>query len=541
MAGLSGGGGRRHRDPAKSKQRTTTTTTQAAGPGLTPSGVLVPMSPELVAENARPGSPWWVSTAQAPRAIEGFASQVSAVSGDPVALFVNTRAAAFHVEAYRMGWYGGMGGRLVWRSPNVAGMQQPAPTVTPGVNTVECRWAPSVVVPIGPDWFPGAYLLKLVGSGGEQQYVPLCIRDDTSTAAFVVQHSVTTWQAYNLWGGYSLYYGRRAGGLAFTQSPGNGDFTHRARIVSFDRPYPSNWASGAADFIGNELPVVLHAERLGLDVTYATDIDLHQHPERLHQHRCLISLGHDEYWSAPMRQGALDAVAAGVNIAFLGANACYRQIRLQSSPVGVDRLQVCYKSAAEDPMTGHDNALVTVNWPQPPVNEPECILTGSTYQDIGAKADMVVTDPSHWVLAGTGLRAGQHLPDVVRGEFDRYVPGQQGPTDVDVVAHSPVANRRGNASDITWYTAPGAGGGGVLDTGNASWVGALADNAGGFPQNILPAPVPGITTTLLRVMENVYSVLGAGPAGATHPSAGTWRAVYSTPSASTTPPATHSA
>jgi hypothetical protein len=87
----------------------------------TANGVLIPASSAIMAENAKPGHLWWVTTAQAPRAIEGYASQVSAITGDTVTLFVNTGAASFHVEAYRMGYYGGIGGRLVWWSDEVPG------------------------------------------------------------------------------------------------------------------------------------------------------------------------------------------------------------------------------------------------------------------------------------------------------------------------------------------------------------------------------------------------------------------------------------
>ena len=106
-------------------------------------------------------------------------------------------------------------------------------------------------------------------------------------------------------------------------------------------------------------------------MTYWTDIDLHARPQLLANHRCLFSLGHDEYWSTPMRQGAAAANAGGVNLAFLGANACYRQIRLQPTSVGPNRLQVCYKDAAEDPLAREATVLTTVNWNQAPVNNPE--------------------------------------------------------------------------------------------------------------------------------------------------------------------------
>ncbi len=369
-------------------------------------GVTLPTSAAIVAENARRGHAWWVTTPQQSGDIEGYASQVSATLGDTVTLFVSTKASQFHVEAYRMGYYQGIGGRLIWQSAEVPGIRQPLPLLIAPTNTIECRWAPSLTFTIDRTWIPGVYLLKLVGAGGEQQFVPLCVRDDTSRAAVVIQQSVTSWQAYNRWGGYSLYYGNRNGTLSFTHAPAGGTFANRARIVSFDRPYDHDWASGAADFVGNEFPVIFQAEQMGLDVTYWTDVDLHVRPQLLSRHKALVSLAHDEYWSAAMRDGASQALAGGVNLAFLGANACYRQIRFEPSPLGPNRHQVCYKSAAEDPMTGKDNTLVTVNWDQSPVDRPEAQLIGSTYQDIAANADMVIVDQNPLanlkVLYGTG-------------------------------------------------------------------------------------------------------------------------------------------
>jgi hypothetical protein len=498
-------------------------------------GVVIPTSAAIVAENARLGHAWWVTTPQQAGDIEGYVSQVSAAAGETVQLFVSTKASQFHVEAYRMGYYQGIGARLVWQSPEVPGSRQAPPQLIRPTNTIECGWAPSLSITIGADWLAGAYLLKLVGATGEEQFVPLCVRDDDSKAAVVIQQSVTTWQAYNRWGGYSLYYGNRTGGLSYTHASAGGTFADRARIVSFDRPYDHDWASGAADFIGNEFPVIFHAERLGLDVTYWTDVDFHANPQLLANHKALVSLGHDEYWSSAMRAEAVQSLAAGVNFAFLGANACYRQIRFEPSPLGPNRHQVCYKSAAEDPMTGQDNALVTVNWPQAPVLLPECQLIGSTYQDIEASADMVIVDPSSWVLAGTGLTTNRALPKVVQGEFDRYVPNGGGPANLDVIAHSIVPNRHNNYSDVTWYTL--AGGGGVFATGNASWVGGLSESPL-VPTNVLPSASPEVSAALLRIMENVYSVIGAGPADATRPSGGNWNTVYAAGSPSSQAPNT---
>ena len=505
-----------HRVPARARRHAAPELPAVVDTEL-PSGVTVPTAPWLIAENAKPGTLNWICNhVQPDHALEGFASQVSAVPGDDVALFVNTTARAVQVQAYRMGYYQGLGGRLVVQTDFVAANAQPAPVVTPGVSTVSCPWSPTLTLDITKDWLPGCYLLKLVGEGGEEQFVPLTIRDDASMASYVLQNSVTTWQAYNLWGEYSLYYGR-------TPSGGS-DFANRARIVSFDRPYPQTWASGAADFVGNELPLLMHLESLGLDLTYWTDVDLHVRPELLVNHRCLFSLGHDEYWSQSMRQAAATANANGVNLAFLGANACYRQIRMEPSSIGPGRLEVCYKDATEDPLAREEPSLTTVNWDQSPVNEPESNLIGSMYQSVGAKADMVVTDGSSWFFDGCNLKDGDAFPKAILGEYDRYVPSLPGPRNVDVLAHSPVPGQS-NWSDVTYYTAPGNGGG-VLASGSASFV-SLLSTTGAIPSLVIPGPFPGVTDVIRRAMENVYGRFGLGPASSYGSSGGNWSEIYS--------------
>ncbi len=507
------------RPPAR--PRRPTPTSQAPPPAVQQttleSGVIVPTATWLIAENNKPGTlDWIVNHVQPDHALEGFASQVSAVPGDDVALYVNTTAQAVQVQAYRMGYYQGLGGRLIYQSAMVPAGPQAAPVVSPGIGTVSCPWTPTVSFTVDDTWPPGCYLLKLTGNGGEEQYVPLTIRDDASTAAYVIQNSVTTWQAYNLYGGYSLYYGPDAKGKPI--------FANRSRAVSFDRPYPQSWASGAADFMGNEFPLLYDLERLGLDLTYWTDVDLHAQPELLANHNCLFSLGHDEYWSQSMRQGAATANGAGVNLAILGANACYRQIRLQSTSIGPNRLQVCFKDATEDPMAQQDPSLTTVNWNQAPVNDPESNLFGSTYQSVGAQADMVVTDASSWLFAGCNLSDGHVFPNMIVGEYDRYVPSLPGPRNLDVLAHSPIPGQS-NWSDVTYVTAPGNGGG-VLTSGSAYFVYRLA-NATAMPSNVVPTGTPGETDVLLRAMENLYGRFGQGPAGVLGPSEGNWTSVYS--------------
>ena len=125
-----------------------------------PSGVVVPSADWVVAENQLPGTIDWVMSATS--RIYGYCDRVSAVRGDVVTLFVDPPPVPYRVELYRMGYYGGLGGRLVWRSETVAGgSAQPPPTVSPGTNMVECHWRPTMRVAIDDSWHPGAYLFKL--------------------------------------------------------------------------------------------------------------------------------------------------------------------------------------------------------------------------------------------------------------------------------------------------------------------------------------------------------------------------------------------
>jgi hypothetical protein len=219
-----------------------------------------------------------------------------------------------------------------------------------------------------------------------------------------------------------------------------------------------------------------------------------------------------------------------VNLAFLGANACYRQIRMQPTSVGPNRLQVCFKDATEDPMALEQPALTTVNWGQAPVNDPESTLIGSMYQSVGAKANMVVTDASSWFYEGCNLSDGHTLSAVIpgnaviEGEYDRYVPSLPGPRNTDILAHSPVPGQF-NWSDVTYYTAPGNGGG-VLASGSASFV-SLLGTTGAIPPIVIAGAIPGVTDIIRQAMENVYSRFGLGPATSYGSSTGNWADVYS--------------
>lgn len=446
-------------------------------------------------ENAKPGTTSWQLTRPASdHQIEGYASAVSIQTGGSVDLYVSTTSPTWNVQTFRMGYYGGAQGRLVWSDSNLPGSVQPACSIQQPNRMVECNWDNPLSVSTFA-WPPGDYLFKLTSASGWQSYIPLTLRDDTSHSTYLINNSVTTWQAYNTYGGYDLYEGS------------NGALSTRASWVSFDRPYVLG--NGGGDFVGLELPMISMMESHNLDVSYTTDVDVAQNPAILLQHKAFISLGHDEYYSSSMFNGLTTARNQGINLIFLGANAVYRHIRLQSSPLGPDRVEVDYKNPQADPLNGVDDADVTPwAWRDPPNNRPESTLLGEMWQCNPVRANFVVTDAGSWIFSNSGLVNGSQIAGIVGPEYDHFSAGQPNPGDVTVVARSPVdCNGFHSTSDMTYYSNPGSQAG-VWDTGTIDWVGSVAMSC---PSCAPPNPVTWIT-------GNVLAAFGTGPAGLIHPS-----------------------
>jgi hypothetical protein len=473
-------------------------------------------------ENARPGTDaWQITGADHPNGIAGYADLVQAEVGQTVTLYVSTAAASFDVQAYRMGYYHGLGGRLVWQSAPVRGALQPACPVAARTNMVQCKWHPSLQIDITGAWVEGQYLLKLAGAGGEQSYVPLTVWDATSHATYVIMAGVLTDQAFNPYGNYDLYQGAEA------CAPNEYPCSSRSRVVSFDRPYATG--DGAGSYLSLLYPLTRFAEQHGLDVSYWTDITLATHGDLLSHHRVLISPGHDEEWSAAMRQAATTAADRGVNLIFLGASAVLRKVRLQSSPLGPDRQMVNYRDPPADPLYGVDNSQVSQNWwGQAPASLADSELVGADY--VGFYNDgafpLVVSEPSSWLFAGTGLRRDAGIPGVLSGDFQAYDPALGGtPPGVEILAHSRVTitgHPDRNYADTTYYTWPGSHAG-VFSSGTVGWIPSLQGCAVG----------PGCPSHLMqeaRVMQevtgNLLRVFGAGPAGLRYPAAGNTQQYY---------------
>lgn len=462
-------------------------------------------------ENEKRGTTAWRIAGPA-GGITGYASKVQAQRGQRVTLFVSTAAPTYRVIAYRMGYYQGKGARQIWASGWLKGVAQPGCPATPTVFMVECHWAPSLGFVVTKAWVQGDYLLKLVGSGGQQSYVPLTVTDPLSRATYLVQNDVLTWQAWNTYGGYDLYGGGPAG-----SEPSYAD---RSRVVSFDRPYASTFGQGSANFLGEEYPLVRFMEEHGLDVTYGTDITTGTDPSSLLRHKAFLSLGHDEQWSLTMRNAAINALHHGVNLVFFGASPVLRKVRLQPSPLGPDREMVNYRTPTADPDLGTDPAQVTQNqWSTPPADWDPSELVGNSYLGYTVRAPLVVTDASSWLYTGTGLKDGTKLPNVIAADMNGFDPTNANPPDDEILAHSPATPGVGSGhyADTTYYTLASSEGG-VFSSGTNAWIPEMG---------CTPVTAACPAAKLDELTGNLLKLFGSGSAGDKDPSVANWQQYYS--------------
>lgn len=194
------------------------------------------------------------------------------------------------------------GGRLLQSIGSLSGINQTVPTPDT-LGTVACNWSLSYTLNVpATGWTTGAYLAKLTNANGFQNYIYFVVRDDSSNADLLFKCSVNTYQAYNYFGGKSLY-------------PDDSVNKVGARKVSFDRPL-NNYAS--TFFTSWEMPLLRFIEKNGYNVSYCTDIDLHSNATLLASHKALLSTGHDEYWSGAMYDNALASRNAGKHLLSLG-------------------------------------------------------------------------------------------------------------------------------------------------------------------------------------------------------------------------------
>jgi hypothetical protein len=451
-------------------------------------------------ENTRAGDPGWnpVDLSFTP-AVPLYLDRTSTMCGESVGVHVSAAGGApLTIRAYRMGWYGGAGARLVWESqvltPPVISPDSPSTSTT----LVSPGWPTLVRLPVDPAWPPGVYLITTVTAGTVSGSAPLVVRSGGPAAPYVMVHSTLTWAAYSSYGGTSLYRG-----------PGG----RSARALQSDLARPTT-GNGLAQFVYNELPLVQFAERLGLTVDHVTDIDLDAWPSLLVGHATVILPGHNEYWTLRMYDALVAARNDGINIADLGANEIYWQTRITHDASGAATAMFVARTLKQDPQGAAHPDTTTVQWSADPLNRDPTAVIGQGYSAVQVRGSVAVLTMPSWLSGGTGLTVGSLLDGLVANEADgarAKAPGT--PPNLQVIAGG-VLTRRGFRTEpvtTTYYSAPS--GAGVFAAGITYWTCNLNDAC---PPGLGAASATRFEVRALTA--NLLADFGQPRFGSTHPS-----------------------
>jgi VCBS repeat-containing protein len=351
----------------------------------------------IVLENQKQGTPqsvWDIAGAGSSN-IEGFATDISVNVGNTVDFKINTNSSNYRIEIYRLGYYGGMGARLVDTIQHTGVQNQPAPLHDATTGLVDAgNWSISASWDMPADAVSGVYIAKLVRQDGifGENHIPFIVRDDASASDIVFQTSDMTWQAYNGWGGANFYGGN---------GPATGQGAGRAYAVSYNRPIATRGAVGTAsgpqDYLfGAEYSAIYWLEQNGYDVSYMAGVDVDRYGSLLLNHKMYLDVGHDEYWSGQQRANVQAARDAGVNLSFWSGNEMYWRTRWGdsiSSDSTAYRTLISYKEtwspdASIDPSNEWTGTFRDPRLSPPAVGGgvPENALIGQMFQvdDVGA-------------------------------------------------------------------------------------------------------------------------------------------------------------
>jgi N,N-dimethylformamidase beta subunit-like, C-terminal len=466
-------------------------------------------------ENQRPGTEDWRLTsppnilAQFPPGdldrttnrcpiIEGYAWPLSVNIGETTSFFVSTTSPSYSLQVFRMGYYGGLGGRAMadpWRGLTIGAGSNPQPNPAIGSGDAS-NWMPSKTLQIPTDWVCGCYVAKLEESGGKQSYIFFVVRDDQRASDLLMQCSTTTYHAYNGWGGDSVYgynnldnQSRNHGEVIWLKRPylpssspngrygaGAGAFFTHDKGPDGDKTWnPNRPDSSMYSCSGWEYNMVRWLESNGYDVAYCTNLDTHLNQLTRSRHRAFLSVGHDEYWSL---EAYLNVVNArdnhGVSLLWFSGNTVWNCVDLSQG--GTMRV------------TGNFNPANSQNpsLSNPPVPFKDYSLVGGTWT-LNAQANFVVApDCPAWLTVGTGLQPGNTLGNNMAGyEGNGLQPGEN---DWESLLPPGMVNLLtctggGGSAQAIWYTSRSSGAS-VASLSSIQWCWGLDDFT-------LESPSPG--------------------------------------------------
>ncbi len=444
--------------------------------------------PSIAVENRARGTTAWrlpgprrLLGGEAHGPVEGYVAEQAIAAGETQTVYVNApRARTVSVRVYRMGWYGGLGGRLALASAPLAAVAQRPCSHRYLTGLTECDWRPTLSFAIPPALPSGVYIVRLDASDGAHSDCLFVVRSRFSTP-LLVEIPTASYEAYNGWGGDSLYPGgsKLAGITHSTQGV----------EVSYDRPYATQ--TGAGQFFIREVAMVRFLERYGYPVSYTTIESIDGDPAQVQRAGALMDIGHSEYWSAGDARAFARARDEGRSLIFISSDTSAWRVRFArataaSSQAGEpDHVIVAYKERVDRdtdrsqpsglfplgdaPLVGsaYDGCIT----PRIPGPGPPAYLYYAWAPSPGLK-------PS-WLFAHTGVTSSTRIPGIVGYELDQRTPASPVGTllvgsgvGVPCLGEDEPSPVHGRVAETTLYEA--RSGALVFATGTLGWEYALS-------------------------------------------------------------------
>jgi hypothetical protein len=386
-------------------------------------------------------------------AIEGYSDRVSVCAGESLQLFVHAPLRRFALDVIRHGACK----ETVFQRAEIAGKPQAyaANAYEQGAN-----WEPTFKLNVGLNWLSGLYTASITDSSGASFDITFIVRKPRRlpAAGLAVLASTNTWQAYNEWGGASLYrYNLKDGlrkGYVFK--------------VALQRPNPAASVEGDDGHLANaEKHVLRWLEQNGIAYDLYADIDLHDEPHLLQQYHTLLISTHSEYWTEPMYTGLENFLDGGGNLIYLSGDGLYWKAEISAQKLEVRYDARCHSASGEAGGRWRD------------CGRPEPKVLGMRFTRAGYKSEFCpyrVRTPAHWIFEGTGVKKGSligqsglNMGGASGWEMDK-IDRRDRPAGLVHLAKG--TNRWRCGADMTYFTH--GGGGGVFSVGSITFGGSLA-------------------------------------------------------------------
>jgi hypothetical protein len=360
------------------------------------------------------------------------------------------------------------------------------------------------------------YIVRLSSRRGERDCL-FVVRSSTPRP-LLAQLPTSTYEAYNAWGGDSLYPGGadRVGITGTTQGV----------EVSFDRPYDSE--TGAGQFLARDVAMVWFLERYRYPVSYTTSESVGADPAQLRGHRALLDFGHSEYWSQPQAAAFARARDRGTSLVFLSSDTMAWKVRY--SPASRAASQA--GRPGETIVAYKEYALRDPDRPDPTgrFGDGGAPLTGSAYAGCITPRLSAPGAPTYryypwipspglrpgWLFAHTGVTAATEIPGIVGYELDaRTGASPRGAQTIGAGVGGCMAPERGepvpsfgrNLAQSTLYTA--RSGALVFSAGTLGWELGLEPVPSASP-NAPRAPDPRVVAMSRNLLARVLSARAGG-------------------------------